>query len=296
LRLYYGDLQERGTVDLIEAEWDSARKTDTPRHRLEFMANGLPWLQEQFPSFATFSQATVTEVVGNAVTRIATVEARTLASGTFINCGTNFAFTPFPDEAQLAPAHAVIVADLDGDGAQDVFLSQNFFALPWEMHRLDAGRGLLLRGDGMGGLAAIGGHESGIRMYGEQRGAAVSDYDGDGRVDLVVAQNAATTRLFHNTTGRPGLRVRLVGSPANFQGVGAVVRAQWGGKLGPALPVLAGSGYWSHSSVTQILTGPERPDAVRVRWPGGREHGYAISSSATEIVLGILGTVVAEGR
>ena len=53
------------------------------------------------------------------------------------------------------------------------------------------------------------GQESGVIVYGEGRGAAACDYDGDGRVDLAVSQNGAQTKLYHNVAGRPGLRVRL---------------------------------------------------------------------------------------
>ncbi|NJN36689.1 MAG: DUF4118 domain-containing protein [Nitrospiraceae bacterium] len=44
-----------------------------------------------------------------------------------------------------------------------------------DMSRLDAGRGLWLRGDGRGGFAAVPGQESGLNVYGEQRGAAAAD-------------------------------------------------------------------------------------------------------------------------
>src|SRR5205823_10858972 len=113
-------------------------------------------------------------------------------------------------------------------GHEDVFLSQNFFATPPEMRRLDAGRGLWLRGDGTGNLTPLRGQDSGVKVYGEQRGAALSDYDQDGRIDLVVTQNGAETKLFHNVGAKPGLRVRLSGPPGNPAGVGAQVRLYFG--------------------------------------------------------------------
>ena len=59
----------------------------------------------------------------------------------FFNRGDHFEAVPFPDEAQWAPVFAITLADFDGDGRQDVFLGQNFFALRPELSRLDAGRG-----------------------------------------------------------------------------------------------------------------------------------------------------------
>jgi hypothetical protein len=138
------------------------------------------------------------------------------------------------------------------------------------MPRLDAGRGLWLRGDGTGKLMPVPGQESGVKIYGEQRGAALCDYDEDGRVDLVVTQNGAETKLYHNTGGRPGLRVRLHGPPANPSGVGALVRLQFADHAGPAREIHSGSGYWSQDSAVQVLSTPSNPIAIQVRWPGGK--------------------------
>src|SRR4030095_12854292 len=109
----------------------------------------------------------------------------------------------------------VCVADLDGDGNEDIFLSQNLFATQPRSSRYDAGRGLWLKGDGKGGLKPSSGQKSGVLVYGEQRGAALADYDGDGRIDLAVSQNGAATKLYHNVGAEPGLGVRLNAGPAN---------------------------------------------------------------------------------
>ena len=101
------------------------------------------------------------------------------------------------------------MGDADGDGNEDVYLAQNFFAVNPDMTRCDGGRGLWLKGDGKGNLTAV--RESGVKVYGEQRGAAVGDYDEDGRLDLVVGQNGAETKVYRNVGGREGLRVRVKG-------------------------------------------------------------------------------------
>ena len=156
---------------------------------------------------------------------------------------------------------------------------------------MDAGRGLLLRGDGKGGFTAVPGQESGIVVYGEQRGSALADYDGDGRVDLAVTQNNDETRLFHNVRARPGLRVKLAGPPGNPDGVGAVVRLEFGGRPGPAREIQAGSGFWSQNSPVQVLGIPESPTSVQVRWPGGKVTRSEVPSLAKSIVVDASGVV-----
>src|SRR5437879_8356266 len=163
------------------------------------------------------------------------VEVNTLQSMIFLNRGDHFEGRALPLEAQLAPAFAVCVGDYDGDGKEDVFLSQNFFAMNSETGRNDAGRGLWLKGDGSGGLTPVPGQESGVKVYGEQRGAALCDYDGDGRLDLVVTQNGAETKLYHNVRGKLGLRVRLRGPPGHREAIGAQMRMRYGPTVGAGL-------------------------------------------------------------
>ena len=152
------------------------------------------------------------------------------------------------------------MADFNGDGHEDVFVAQNFFASQTETPRCDGGRGLLMLGDGKGGLKSIDGRESGLKIYGEQRGSAVADFNQDGKPDLVVSQNGSFTRLFQNIHARPGLRVRVNAGPNNPTGVGAVLRLEFSNKKsGPARLITAGSGYWSQDSAVQVLATPEPP-------------------------------------
>src|SRR5205823_946390 len=134
--------------------------------------------------------------------------------------------------------------DFNGDGFEDVFLSQNCFAVPAIEPRLDAGRGLLLLGSAGGKLTAMPGQLSGIEIYGEQRGSAVADFDEDGCADLLVTQNNGPTRLLKNSRGKPGLRVKLKGPAGNPDGIGAILRLEFAERLGPAREVHGGSGYW----------------------------------------------------
>jgi hypothetical protein len=251
----------------------------------------MPWLRERFASHAAYSQAGLAEVLGERLKGAQRWEAAWLASTVFLNRGGRFEAMALPGEAQFAPAFGVSVGDLDGDGREDIFLSQNFFGVDEETSRYDAGRGVWLRGNGTGQFEVVPGQVSGLQVYGEGRGSAVCDYDGDGRVDLVVGQNGAATKLYHNVGARPGLRLRLQGPAGNPTGVGAVVRLRFGERWGPAAEVHAGSGYWSQDSAVPVLATPEPPTTVWVRWPGGKSFTVAVPANSAELQVGIDGVV-----
>src|SRR2546430_17012977 len=164
-------------------------KAEVPERGLRAVGAALAFVKEKFSTYESYGRASLQEIYGEKLKSMGAVEVNTLQSMIFLNRGDHFEPRALPLEAQLAPAFAVCVGDYDGDGKEDVFLSQNFFAVNAESSRCDAGRGLLLKGDGRGNLSAVAGQESAVKVYGEQRGAALCDYDGDGRGDLVGHQN-----------------------------------------------------------------------------------------------------------
>ena len=291
LRLYSADFNQEGVLGLLEAYFEPALGKYVPERRLDTAARAMPFLRGQFSTFQSYADAGVTDVLGDWLPKTRMVEANCLESTVFLNRGNAFAPQMLPPEAQFAPAFAVVVADLDGDGFEDVFLSQNFFAVEPETSRYDAGRGLWLRGDGHGGLHPVPGPQSGILVYGEQRGAAVADFDGDGRVDLVVTQNATDTRLLKNLKAKPGLRVRLKGPPGNPWGIGAQLRLKHREHLGPVRELHGGSGYWSQDSPVQVLCSAESAEQVWVRWPGGKTFTVDLPPQSAEIEIAIDGKV-----
>ena len=285
VRLYYGDLAGTGSADVIEGAFMPGLDAELPLRGLNALGQAFPMLRARYPTHRAFSQTSVPEILEQLPNRAASVSITTLSSMVFLNRGTDWLAIPLPVEAQLAPAFAVNVADFDADGHEDLFLSQNFFGLRPEVPRLDGGRGLCLRGDGSGRFTPLPGQESGILVYGEQRGAAVGDFDADGRADLVVTQNGAATRLFHNASVRHGQRVRLAGPAGNPAGIGAVVRLGSANGWGPAREVHGGSGYWSQDAATQVLGRIVSVDRIQVRWPGGAQTQGVFPPEAAEIIV-----------
>jgi hypothetical protein len=292
LLMYYADFDNNGKLDIVEAYFDPMMATLVPERGLSCMSQAMPFIRASMTSYEKYGGASVQEIIGAGLAQAGKLEANTLAHTVFFNRGDRFAAVPLPAEAQFAPAFHAGVADFDGDGHDDVFLAQNFFASQVETPRLDAGRGLWLKGNGTGKLEPVAGQISGVNVYGEQRGAALSDFDADGRVDLVVTQNGAETKLYRNLGAKPGLRVRLAGPPQNPDGVGAVVQLQFKNKMGPARQIHAGAGYWSQDSATLIFGVPEPAERIQVRWPGSRITDTEIPPEAREITVNFNGELI----
>ena len=281
LALFVGDVDGNGTVEQLEAvrvggRWLPVRD----RHALE---KGLPDLGSRFPVHAEMVRAGIPGIAGPAFARLKKMEVNHLDTTLFINRGDRFEPVPLPMVVQLSPAFSVCVGDVDADGNDDLFFSQNFFAVRPEDPRNDAGTGLWMLGRGDGTFRALKPSESGVRVDGEQRGAALADFDHDGRVDLVVTQNASVTRLFRNQLDAKGLRVRFDGAGS---GVGVSLRLSYkDGTKGPARVVQVGSGYRSANATTQVLGAAGEVAAIEVAWPSGKKKRVPIEPGQSEVVV-----------
>jgi len=104
------------------------------------------------------------------------------------------------------------------------------------------------------------------------RAAAYADIDNDGFLDVLLTTNSGPTYLFHNEGGtNHSLRIKLVGTKSNRDGIGAVVRLsaandkQW--KM-----LSSGSSYLAQSELvlTFGLGQQSKADSIEIQWPSGQ--------------------------
>ncbi|MDH3733253.1 MAG: FG-GAP-like repeat-containing protein [Gemmatimonadota bacterium] len=297
LLAYFEDVDRNGTLDVIEARYDERLGGVAPLGGFQRMAGALPGLAARLETHAAYADATVKEALGDEPRAV--VSASSLAHLVLWNRGDRFEAAELPEETQWAPALAALIADADGDGRDDVFVAQNFFATDEDSPRYDAGQGIWLRVVDGDSFEVLESDRSGVRLNGDQRGPAVADLDGDARIDLAVGQNGGAVALYRNVGAAPGLRVRLEGPPTNPYVVGASVRVVYSDGFGPRREIRAGSGVGSHDDPVQVLGLSGVPVGVEVTWPGGRVETVdvdadALAAGRRDVV--VIAPGVADGR
>jgi enediyne biosynthesis protein E4 len=109
------------------------------------------------------------------------------------------------------------------------------------------------------------------------RGLAVGDFDRDGDLDILMTTNNGPAYLFRadQIARDRSIRVRLVGTKSNRDGIGARVKVFSGGVVQTRM-VKTGSSYLSQSELplTFGLGRHKRIERLVVEWPSGRSEDF----------------------
>ena len=162
--LYAGDFDRSGTWDLVMGTY--LKGFDAPLASRDQMIEQIPSAATVFDTYESYAHASTNDLVMGtpdlqlmAVMGESTVFVRQ-EDGTFWG-------QPLPLVAQVAPLHSILVRDISGDDRPDLIVAGNQYGNRAEEGRLNAGRGMLLKGNGDGTFEVM--HSGGFSASGDVR-------------------------------------------------------------------------------------------------------------------------------
>ncbi len=174
--------------------------------------------------------------------------------------------------------------DVDNDGLLDLFIAKgNVDQMPSNAIH-DPNNLLIQTPDGTFSEAAA---QAGIATGERSRGAALADFDGDGRLDIVVVNRRAPLELWQNATGTAGnwAAIELRDEAPNTRGVGSWIELRANGVV-QAREVTVGGGHAGGQAGPVHFGLADAVEAeVRVRWPDGAwTHWMTIPTNTRTVV------------
>jgi hypothetical protein len=188
------------------------------------------------------------------------------------------------DEGRPSTGWHAEFGDIDNDGLQDLFIAKgNVDQMPSNAIR-DPNNLLMQRPDGVFSEASV---EAGVATTERSRGAALADFDQDGRLDLVVINRRAPIELWLNRSEASGnwATVDLRQDSGNRFAIGAWLEIERDGGSEWRERTIGG-GHVS-GSLLPIHIGLGQAASVRVRvwWPDGQASDWQWVGASERAIL-----------
>lgn len=169
LHLYAQDFDANGSLDPILAYTTSQGTFPLPTR--DELIKQVPSFKKQFVKHQDYAGKTMEAILGQAVIQKSLhLQATLFSSVVVMQTGAyTFSVQKLPLSAQFTPIYALCTADINQDGKLDLLLGGNNFSASPYFGTYDAGKGLVLLGNGKGNFTPLGMQTSGINVPGEIR-------------------------------------------------------------------------------------------------------------------------------
>lgn len=151
-------------------------------------------MRRRFTSYKSYADASLGDIFSPDELKDAMkLKATQLETMLFINEKGQFIPKKLPVQAQFAPVYAIVPADVNGDGFQDIILLGNNDYPRLKLGKIDACFGTLLLNDGKAGFKYVPQTESGLRIAGDVKSALIINIQGQQYLLAGVNNNSIIT-------------------------------------------------------------------------------------------------------
>jgi enediyne biosynthesis protein E4 len=169
VNIYAKDFDNNGSYDFIPTFYimdQNGQMTQAPFHVKGDLIKELNSLRKKFINYSKLALSPIDSIITPEMKKGARIlQANFLASGVMINNGQGkFTLQALPQIAQVAPIYGSLVEDIDMDGNLDIIAVGNNYGTELTTGRLDAGKGLYLKGDGKGQFSPVTYTQSGLNL------------------------------------------------------------------------------------------------------------------------------------
>jgi hypothetical protein len=194
LFIYAKDFDKNGSIDPLMSYTKDG--VEYPLALREVLLKQLPGLKKKFVRNTPYAYADLEDVFPRAELNTAQrFSASELRTAYFENKGGKFVLKPLPNAAQIAPAQAIVAADLNADGKPDLVLVGNDYGQQIETGPIDSGNGIVLLNDGKGNFSPRPACQSGLWATLDARSAKLIA-TANGKKRLLVGNNNDKMQVF----------------------------------------------------------------------------------------------------
>ena len=163
--MFYNDFDNNGSVDPLICYYIQGKSY--PMASRDEMTDQIVSLRQKFPTYASYSNATIEDILKPEQVKSAKqLSANNFETTYFENVNGVFRAKTLPLQANFFPVFAITTGDFDRDGKQDIILAGNTDHARIKIGKIDAGYGVLLKGDGKGNFDYVPQLKSGLSVKG----------------------------------------------------------------------------------------------------------------------------------
>jgi hypothetical protein len=163
--MFYNDFDNNGSVDPLICYYIQGKSY--PMASRDEMTDQIVSLRQRFPTYDSYANANIEDILTPEQLKSAKqLSVNYFETTYFENNNGVFEAKKLPLQANFFPVFAISTGDFDHDGKQDIILAGNIDHARIKIGKIDAGYGVLLKGDGKGHFEYVPQLKSGLSVKG----------------------------------------------------------------------------------------------------------------------------------